>query len=639
MSLQVKILLIVLVVFSLYAVLDYTCQYFFVLPSFISLEHNDAQNTTRRCIGALKREISNLDKPVKDRAASDDTYQFVKVRKNNYISTNLSIDSFTNNNLNLIYICDITGKVVWGQIRDLETKQTMQLDEFPAGSWPTTHPLLGHKTMESSTAGVFTTQRGPMLVASRPIVTGKNNGPIRGTLIMGRFLNDSVLNAIAEQVPVNLKVWTIANGSIPAKEKDALNYIKAESQFHIRKPGDNFIHVYTLFPGIQKTPALLMRADIPRDVRARGIAGLIRSGLLSNLTAGLFVLLVLLVLLRVAVIDPIRKLTDHAIAIGNNDNISTRFTLPRTDEIGTLAREFDCMVEQLTESRRKLFEQSYYLGKAEVASGVLHNARNVLTPLVCHIDDLQKKLREVPIEKIETAQAELTNTSPSDPRREDLTGFINLSYNSLITLVRQAKEKLKNIAKLVTQIEKMLDEQGKFSHTELPTEETRLDSLVQDSIALLPNNLCDAISIQTDPSIEAIEPVMVHSISLLQVFNNVLINAAESIRRADPIRGKICIRAESDEVDGADMTHIQISDNGEGIEQCNLGRIFERGVSTKLNIPSGIGLHWCANTIAAMNGRIYAESKGKWHGACLHILLPASQKNTSVYDEKVEVKS
>jgi sensor domain CHASE-containing protein len=72
-SLQTKTLLIVLTVVGLYAGLDYTSQRLFVLPSFVSLEHSQAQNTMRRCVVVLKRQISDLDETAKDWAASDGT--------------------------------------------------------------------------------------------------------------------------------------------------------------------------------------------------------------------------------------------------------------------------------------------------------------------------------------------------------------------------------------------------------------------------------------------------------------------------------------------------------------------------------------------------------------------------------------
>ena len=640
MSLRAKVLFIVLAVVGLYALLDYASQYFFVLPSFISLERGEAQNIMRRCVGILKKEISNLDKAAEDLASSDDTYQFVVDRNNNYISTNWAVESLTNDSLDLIYICDMRGAVLWGQIRDPETQETMQMGEFSAESLPKGHPLLGHKTQESSTAGVFTTERGAMLVASRPIVTDKNEGPILGTLIIGRFLKDNVLKTITEQVPVDLKVWTIANGSVPAGERDVLNEIKAESQFHVREVNDDLLQVHTIVSDIQGTPALLMRADITRDVRAKAIAGFIRSGLLSNLTAGLFVLLVLFVLLQSTVIGPIRKLTSHVVKIGTSGNIAAGLTMRRTDEIGTLAREFNRMVEQLAESRRKLSEQSYHLGRAEVASGVLHNACNVLTPLVSRIDNLRQKLRDFPVEKIEKAQTELmTETHLSSQRRKDLTGLIGLANESLVCLVLKTKDKLDKIAKQVEQIEKIVAEQGRFTYAEPPVEDVKLDRLVRDSIDLLPGDLTDNIYFEIDTTIEATEPIRAHSITLLQVFNNILLNAVESIYRAGSVRGKISIRAETESADGVDMVHTQITDNGEGIEPSNINRIFERAFSAKRSVPAGIGLHWCANTIAKMNGQIYAESEGKGRGTCIHILLPSSPKIVTVCDAISDVKS
>jgi len=70
-SLQTKILLIILTIVSLYAILDYAGQRFFVFPSFVSLEQSAAQNSARHCVAVLKRQISNLDKTTRDLAASD----------------------------------------------------------------------------------------------------------------------------------------------------------------------------------------------------------------------------------------------------------------------------------------------------------------------------------------------------------------------------------------------------------------------------------------------------------------------------------------------------------------------------------------------------------------------------------------
>jgi signal transduction histidine kinase len=497
--------------------------------------------------------------------------------------------------------------------------------------------LLIDKSSKNCTAGICTAGQKPILTASCSITSGQDPGPARGTFTVGRFLNDILKNVLAEQTSANFKIWMLTDNAMPDSERQVLSHLKADSNVHIRELSDNCLSIYTFLPDVDGEPALLMRVDLPRDIKSKAIAGFIRSNLLSNLMAGLIVLLVLWILLRNTVVGPIAKLTSHVTAIGRSDNFTARFTLDRTDEIGTLAREFDRMVEQLAESRRKLSEQCYNLGRAEVASGVLHNARNVLTPLVSRIGGLREKLREFPLEKIETAQAEFERYINHSERTKDIRKFVSLSCKNLVEFLRSTKDRLDDIAKLVAQIEEMLAQQGKFSHAKLPAEEVKLSRLVRDSVSLLPRYLTENTSIEVDPSIEAIAPMIVHSITVLQVFNNVLLNAAESIHRAGISKKYIRIRANIEQLEGCDMIDVQIHDNGEGIEPENLERIFERGFSTKHNIPSGIGLHWCANAVAMMNGQIRAESAGTGHGATFHILFPVSNCSDRLLHEPAEV--
>jgi len=75
------------------------------------------------------------------------------------------------------------------------------------------------------------------------------------------------------------------------------------------------------------------------------------------------------------------------------------------------------------------------------------------------------------------------------------------------------------------------------------------------------------------------------------------------------------------------MIELTIRDDGEGIAPDDLHRIFDRGFTTKRKGAWGIGLHWCANTMVAMNGRLYAESEGIGHGACFHLLFPKNQQS------------
>jgi signal transduction histidine kinase len=116
----------------------------------------------------------------------------------------------------------------------------------------------------------------------------------------------------------------------------------------------------------------------------------------------------------------------------------------------------------------------------------------------------------------------------------------------------------------------------------------------------------------------------------LQVLENLLINAAESLVLAGPLCSKIKVSGRVELIDNIEMLCLQIEDNGAGIEPEIMKKLFERDTSTKPRGMTGIGLHWCANAIAAMKGRIWAESEGKNRGACFHIVMPVLQDKESL---------
>ena len=69
---------------------------------------------------------------------------------------------------------------------------------------------------------------------------------------------------------------------------------------------------------------------------------------------------------------------------------------------------------------------------------------------------------------------------------------------------------------------------------------------------------------------------------------------------------------------------IKIKDDGEGIPTDMLQKIFERGFSKRKEESGGLGLHWCANTLIAMGGKITIDSDGAGKGATVQIdLKPA----------------
>jgi two-component system NtrC family sensor kinase len=107
------------------------------------------------------------------------------------------------------------------------------------------------------------------------------------------------------------------------------------------------------------------------------------------------------------------------------------------------------------------------------------------------------------------------------------------------------------------------------------------------------------------------------------VFNNVLNNGVESIIRQGKGDGRIHLSASFEKTDSDTQVHLQVSDNGEGMSGETVKFIFARYYFTKEKEPSGIRLHWCANAMIAMGGRMYVESARLGNGSTIHILFTA----------------
>ncbi len=90
--------------------------------------------------------------------------------------------------------------------------------------------------------------------------------------------------------------------------------------------------------------------------------------------------------------------------------------------------------------------------------------------------------------------------------------------------------------------------------------------------------------------------------------------------------GTIDIGAAVNRDGGTPHIDLQIRDEGIGIAADKLEQIFVRGFSTKAGEKRGTGLHWCANSMLAIGGKIVAESPGPQQGATMHLIIPASTR-------------
>ena len=116
---------------------------------------------------------------------------------------------------------------------------------------------------------------------------------------------------------------------------------------------------------------------------------------------------------------------------------------------------------------------------------------------------------------------------------------------------------------------------------------------------------------------------MANRVILSQVIGNLLGNAAESIAATGRQSGSIGVTIDEE----GDQVVVRIRDDGEGFDAATGATLFQRGFSTRAHKSGGLGLHWCANSMTAMEGSLRLESDGKGLGATAVLTLRAAERD------------
>jgi len=625
MSLRWSVVLVLAVVFCLFLAITQFVQRCIIMPSFTSLERQEAVNDINRCIGAIEAETQHLGALCGDWAGREDVNEFVQNRDPRFIEANLSGPVLASHQLNLLYICDTEGRVVWGAAHELPWLKPLALAYFAGPAIDPASVLLRHEKYDSMVRGILLTERGPMLVCSRPIVAGGQKGPIRGTVILGRFLNETMVQELLRRTRVSARLWPLRGVVLPAYDREVAEHLQSRACGPVvfRERSASVLSVYTAVPDVNNAPALLLRADIPRDVVARGRAAL-WFATLSGLVAAGFVMLLTWAVLRRLVVGPLVKLTKHATMVGRHDDLTTRFPVASKNEIGALADAFNRMVDRLAESRAKLLESAHRAGMAETASAVLHdvgNALNTVTVSAGLLDETVRESKVADLGEVVRLLREPKGTCAAGldegARGEVLVEYLGRLSASLAEEQQQIMAAARSIQEKVQHVERIIASQQSIAHG--PAFEQKVDpvAVIEDALRVH-RELMERHSIDIHREFDRLPPMAVNTYRLRRVIDNLIGNAIDAVLGAKESDRRLTVRAASD---GNGWICIEVRDTGIGIEAADLDRVFQHGFTTKSS-GHGFGLHFCANAVAEMGGTIRAASDGPGRGATFTVRLP-----------------
>jgi two-component system NtrC family sensor kinase len=610
MNIRTKMISLLALLFAVLIVLEIVVQQRILMPSFAQLEREDAETSMKRIGYALDRTLEGLEVTAADWGNWADVYQYVQAPNAAFVSANITPVAMKQLQVNVMLIVDLNGRYVLSAARSLDDGEPLDLDLASRQALPDDFPWRKNLGEGRALRGLLRTNQGVMMIAAAPVLNGSGSGHPLGVVLMGRLLTPAQVQLIGAQAQAALMLLDHAPAGDQIKETDAST--------QIFKP---FVDLYG-------RPLMSFRVDVPRRISARGRDAVTYASLYL-IGAAVTVLLLLVVALNRIVLKPLARVTRQAIAVGEGTDLSVRLNIAGQDEIALLAREFDRMVERVADSRRQLVDQSFHAGFAELAKGVLHNLGNAMTPLGVRLSRLVDRLRDAPAADVQLAFTELAKETQASARRADLEEFLRLACRELAACVMDAQSDAAVVQRQATLVQSALSELMRSTRNGHVVESVRLPDLVAQTLEIVPDACRHRLVVDADESLRKVGAVQVARTVLRLILQNLIINAADAVRDAGRDKGVLHFAAEIIQEADSEHLHLHCKDDGVGIAAANLQRVFDKDFSTKSRDTNyGIGLHWCANAIGALGGRIWAVSDGPGLGASMHLMLPLPVRNT-----------
>jgi C4-dicarboxylate-specific signal transduction histidine kinase len=283
----------------------------------------------------------------------------------------------------------------------------------------------------------------------------------------------------------------------------------------------------------------------------------------------------------------------------------------------------------LQKAHAELVQASRQAGMAEVATNVLHNVGNVLNSVNTSASIVMDQVRASKLKGVSKLVDLL------EPNVNDLPGFLAranrgpqvveyLKTLSGILTDEQAAmiRELTGLTKNIDHIKQIVSMQQSYAKASGVDEIHSPESLVEDALRIHEGGL-ERHHVDIVREYENVPDIVADKHKVLQILINLIGNAKYALSETEPGKRKaiLGIRRKDE-----GTIRIFVKDNGVGIPQENLIRIFSHGFTTRKN-GHGFGLHSGFLAAKEMGGTLSVHSDGPGRGATFTLELPLNARN------------
>jgi diguanylate cyclase (GGDEF)-like protein len=370
MSLRKKVVLVFVVALGVISAATYAVSYLLISRNFERLEERIVRANLLRISNAVGHQQQHLDVIANDWGNWSSTYEFMGKKYPEYAEKEIFEATFNRYDINVLLLVDLSGRAVL--CRDFGDSDNICGNGNAL--WFITRAMrrVGGDKGERAVSGLLVIAGRPIQVSATPILRTNHSGPSRGTLLMGRWMDERQVEKIGNMLALSM---TAVVGSASGIKRAAAGPDWGEKQW-LEPAGKDTIAGFVRIKDIFGGPGMVLSTEFRRDLTHQGRVAqrwlfVEIFGVAMLLQVAGFFLLQRIVLSRIA------RLGATATAISSTGDLSERVVVSGNDEITALESSFNSMLQDLEESRRELLvaqEALEYHASHDGLTGVLNRA-------------------------------------------------------------------------------------------------------------------------------------------------------------------------------------------------------------------------------------------------------------------------
>ncbi len=271
----------------------------------------------------------------------------------------------------------------------------------------------------------------------------------------------------------------------------------------------------------------------------------------------------------------------------------------------------------------ELIQVSRQAGMAEIATGVLHNVGNVLNSVNVSATLVADQIRQTKAQNVGKLaslfaqhKTDLATFLTQDSRGRMIPGYLDTLAQDLAAERATLDVELDGLKKNVEHIKEIVAMQQSYARNSGVLETISVPDIVEDAVRINAGSFARH-SVELVRDYQARPVITTDKHKVIQILINLLRNAKYACDESGRTDKKIVLRITAD----SQAVRIVVSDNGVGIPEENLSRIFNHGFTTRAH-GHGFGLHNAALSAKQLRGALLMHSAGRGQGATFTLELP-----------------